>query len=83
MNNSRPDINHQQKMADTEHFLWCALIALHLSRIDGKTPSPLMEHIFLQNWLVTAKNRDVSLRLLQKTLTTLYNLAEIWGHQRS
>ena len=57
MNNSRPDINHQQKMADTEHFLWCALIALHLSRIDGKTPSPLMEHIFLQNWLVTAKKQ--------------------------
>ncbi len=79
MKNSMPDITNQKKLADMEHFLWCALIALHLSRIDGKTLSPLMEHMFLQNWLVTAKKQRRFPLTISKDIDYLIQLSRDLG----
>lgn len=49
----------------TGHFAWCALIALHLARRDGRIHSDMQKNLFLMRWLATAKkqrrfDRDVT-----------------------
>ncbi|WP_162475745.1 DUF2913 family protein, partial [Candidatus Erwinia dacicola] len=48
-------------MTDTEtitqktgHLAWCALIALHLAKLDGQASSESQENFFLTRWLSTA-----------------------------
>lgn len=38
----------------TGHLAWCALIALHMARLDGAVRSVSQENIFLIRWLSTA-----------------------------
>ncbi|WP_387691517.1 DUF2913 family protein [Photorhabdus sp. RM71S] len=39
------------------HFAWCAQIALGIARKDKKVTSPIQEHIFLMNWMNTARKK--------------------------
>lgn len=39
----------------TAHMAWCALIALHTARQDGKVQSETQENIFIIRWLAEAK----------------------------
>ena len=38
----------------TGHLAWCALVALHIARLDGLVRSVSQENIFLIRWLSTA-----------------------------
>ena len=39
----------------TAHMAWCAMIALHIARQDGKAGSEAQENIFLTRWLAEAR----------------------------
>lgn len=41
------------------HLAWCAQIALGIARHDKNVATPIQEHIFLMNWLNTAKKQKL------------------------
>jgi len=41
----------------TGHLAWCALIALHLARRDGRVTSETQENLFLTRWLADARKQ--------------------------
>lgn len=41
--------------AATAHMAWCALIALHTARQDGRVQSDAQENLFLTRWLAEAR----------------------------
>ncbi|HEY2452410.1 MAG TPA: DUF2913 family protein [Scandinavium sp.] len=43
------------EISPTAHFAWCALIALHTARQDGKVASEAHENVFITRWLAEAK----------------------------
>lgn len=49
------------KRPDTElaHFAWCIIVAVKLSRKEGKSLTPLQTHMFIMQWLSTAQKRKV------------------------
>lgn len=53
------------KNEKTAHLVWCALIALHLARQDGRARSEQQENLFLVRWFADAErqrrfSRDVA-----------------------
>ncbi|ECN9267099.1 DUF2913 family protein [Salmonella enterica subsp. enterica serovar Typhimurium] len=54
-----------EQAARSAHLAWCALIALHLARLDGHVHSETQENLFLVRWLAGAEkqrrfSRDVA-----------------------
>jgi hypothetical protein len=39
----------------TAHMAWCALVALHTARLDGKAASEAQENLFITRWLAEAR----------------------------
>lgn len=47
----------EESLADLAHLAWCALVALHTARQDGRARSALAVHAFLVSWLATAQKQ--------------------------
>ncbi|MEJ5074814.1 DUF2913 family protein [Enterobacter ludwigii] len=47
-------VNTESLTQQSGHLAWCALIALHLARHEGKVQSEAQENLFLTRWLATA-----------------------------
>lgn len=45
------------KNENTAHLVWCALIALHLARQDGRVQSEQHENLFLTRWFADAERQ--------------------------
>ncbi|UCQ27482.1 DUF2913 family protein [Edwardsiella tarda] len=66
-------------VADLAHFAWCALVALGIARQEGKALSPLTEHSFLVNWLVTAQKQRRFPRSIATDIESLLQLGRCKG----
>lgn len=53
----------------TAHMAWCAMIALHIARQDGKAGSEAQENTFLTRWLAEARRPAVFRARLPRTST--------------
>jgi len=61
------------------HFAWCALLALHLAKQDGKIRSAAHENLFLIRWLTTALKQHRFPRELAPEMHWLINQGKIYG----
>lgn len=50
-------LSPEQTVADLAHLSWCALVSLHIARLEGKAQSPLTTHTFLLSWLASAQKQ--------------------------
>ena len=69
----------EQTVADLAHLSWCALIALHISRQDGKSLSPLTTHTFLLSWLASAQKQRRFPRSVAQDIDGLLRLGRLKG----
>ncbi|HBA9100113.1 TPA: DUF2913 family protein [Escherichia coli] len=46
-----------EKKEKTAHLVWCAIIALHLARQDGRVRSEQQENLFLTRWFADAERQ--------------------------
>ncbi|WP_413722581.1 DUF2913 family protein [Sodalis sp. RH24] len=63
------------------HFSWCAQVALRLAIQDGLIHSPLDEHLFLLNWIVTAKTQKRFPKMIGTDIDNLISHASRLGIQ--
>lgn len=71
--------NKEQELKDIENFSWCAMMALHFAHLDGHALSPLMEHSFLQCWLVKARKQRRFPRTVAESIDCLIELGRKRG----
>lgn len=69
----------EHTVADLAHLAWCALVALGIARQEGKALSPLTEHTFLVNWLVTAQKQRRFPRYMAADIDSLLQLGRHKG----
>lgn len=69
----------EQSPADRAHLAWCALVALHTVRQDGRAQSALAVHAFLVNWLATAQKQRRFPRSVATDIDSLLHLGRQKG----
>ncbi|ENB7844739.1 DUF2913 family protein [Salmonella enterica subsp. enterica serovar Newport] len=63
-----------------ESFSWSALVAIKMGWRDGKITSELSEHVFIMNWLATARKRKCFPRTVSSEIDWLINDGRQKGH---
>lgn len=72
-------------MADTEqtaataHMAWCALVALHTARQDGKANSEAQENLFITRWLAEAQRTRRFSRIVARDIDWLLKQGRTLG----
>ncbi|EIR4881507.1 DUF2913 family protein [Salmonella enterica] len=64
-----------------ESFSWAALVAIKMAWREGKITSGFSEHVFIMNWLATARKRKVFPRSVSSEIDWLVNDGRVKGHK--
>ncbi|EIT6900499.1 DUF2913 family protein [Salmonella enterica] len=63
-----------------ESFSWAALVAIKMAWREGKITSDFSEHVFIMNWLATARKRKLFPRSVSSEIDWLINDGRTKGH---
>jgi hypothetical protein len=70
-----------EQTAATAHMAWCALVALHTARQDGKATSEAQENLFITRWLAEAQRTRRFSRLVAHDIAWLLKQGRTQGMQ--
>lgn len=68
-----------EQTAATAHMAWCALVALHTARQDGKAASEAQENIFITRWLAEARRTRRFSRIVARDIDWLLKQGRTLG----
>ncbi|EBH8951118.1 DUF2913 family protein [Salmonella enterica] len=63
-----------------ESFSWAALVAIKMAWREGKITSDFSEHVFIMNWLATARKRKLFPRSVSSEIDWLISDGRAKGH---
>ncbi|EDU6367818.1 TPA: DUF2913 family protein [Salmonella enterica subsp. houtenae] len=63
-----------------ESFSWAALVAIKMAWQEGKITSDFSEHVFIMNWLATARKRKLFPRSVSSEIDWLISDGRAKGH---